>query len=130
MTYVVRKLTSEAQIDFAGCSIGRLYRLLDKLSGPGLKVSQLAPSFGHNRAQTKKYLEVSLGLGLIIGDVHERELVNRPRKRLGAWDRYYSTTRRGDRVLGWLKGKPKRRYPDPPELRGSTRRNPRFPDRR
>lgn len=147
MIYVVIKMTSGAQKDFEGCSIGRLYCLLNILSGPAQTVNQLAPSFGHNWRQARKYVRLALGLGLVRGEPHEREFDGRPR-RLDGWqripidqiryrrgfDRYYSTTRRGERVSEWLRkyaaGKPEYRYPDPPLLRGSTRRNPRFPDRR
>ena len=118
------------QKDFESCSVDGLYRLLNNM---GLTVSGLGPTFGNSRGQARKYLKLALGLGLVVGDVNPRYSEYR-RRRAGAWDRYYHTTRRGERVLDWLRryaaGEKVHRYPDPPLLRGSTRRRPRFPDRR
>jgi hypothetical protein len=147
MIYAVIIMTRSAQKDFEKCSIDGLYRLLNITVDRAWTISQLAPTFGHSRAQARKYVKLALGLGLVRGEPHEREFDDRPR-RLDGWqripidqiryrkgfDRYYSTTRRGERVSEWLRkyatGKPEYRYPDPPLLRGSTRRKPRFPDRR
>lgn len=134
MVSVVSGMTSGPQNGFERYSIGGLYRLLNKVSDSGLTANALGPTFGHSRMQAVKYIKLALGLGLVIGDVHEREFTDRRRKRFGPWDRYYHTTPKGEQVLRRFKeyagGKRVRRYPDPPLLRGSTRRNPRFPDRR
>lgn len=122
-------MTSRAEKDFEKYSVGGLYRLLNN---PGNTVSGLAPTFGKSRGQARKYVKLALGLGLVVGEVNPRGFTRRGRK-YTPWDRYYSRTPRGDRVLKWLSryadGNPYYGYPDPPLLGASTRRRPRFPRR-